>query len=185
MPEQGPLTTIAGSVVQHVNAPPLQQNQERAVWGTMLLTASVYWANGFLAAKHLDFRDGVDFYWRALHAPREDSWPYYLWGGLMLFGLLWVWVGMRGSRAPRQIMTAFWSAAFAAAAGYALWDGWYLDDYPTVNWYLRGFYQAVVAGAAMSFWLAVRGTGPGAMRLIRRQIATQVTVFRLGRSRKF
>ena len=103
----------------------------------------------------------------------------------MLFGLLWVVIRVRGSRAPRQIMTAFWALAWTIAGSFALWNGWYLDGEPSVNWYLKGLYLMIAAGAAMLFWLAIRGTGPGAARLIQRQIISQVRVFRLGRQSDF
>ena len=175
---------IGEEMSQHLNATPLRQSQNRAVWGTALLTAGAY-AAWTLLIKHSGFWESERFYLRSLHQPWEDSWPYYLWGGAMLFGLLWVVVGVRGSRAPRQIMTGVWAAAWTAAGCAALWYGWYIDDYPVANWLLKGLYLMIVTGAAMLCWLAMRGTGPGAVRLIQRQIVRQAVVFRVGRRRSF
>ena len=38
---------------RHLNAPPLRQNQDRAVWGTALLTGGVYVANSFMVSGHI------------------------------------------------------------------------------------------------------------------------------------
>jgi hypothetical protein len=85
---------------------------------------------------------------------------------VILFGLLWVMVGVRGSRGPRDTMVAFWSVAWVAGSGAALWYGWYLDDYPVVNWFLKGIYLMLVTSSVMSLYLSLRGTGTGAVRLI-------------------
>ena len=103
----------------------------------------------------------------------------------MLFGLLWVVVGVRNSRAPRQVMTAFWALAWAIFGGAALWNDWYFDGWPEVDWFLKGIYLMIVTGALMLFWLAVRGQGRGAAHLVAGWIATQARVFRLGRRRTF
>jgi hypothetical protein len=176
---------IGEEMVQHLNAPPLRQNQDRAVWGIALLTGGAYVAYTFMVIERAGFWEAERLYLRALHAPWENCWPFYLWGGAMLFGLLWVMVGVRGSRAPRQIMTGFWAMAWTVFGGAALWYGWYIDEYPVVNWFLKGLYLMIVTGAAMLCWLAMRGTGPGAVRLIQQQIARQAKVFRLGRKRSF
>ena len=176
---------IGEEMNRHFNAPPLRQNQDRAVWGTAILTGGAYLANAFLLDERAGFWRGMHIYFHMLGAIWADSWPYYVWTGAMLFGLLWVYVGIRNSRAPRQIMTGFWGAAWAALGCAGLWYGWYIDDYPTVNWFLKGIYLMIATGAGMLFWLAMRGTGPGAMRLIQQQIARQAKVFRLGRRRSF
>jgi hypothetical protein len=176
---------IGHEMQQHLNASPLRQSQNRAVWGTAALTFGAYVGHTFLLTERIDFWRGVHVYFRTLHAAWDTSWPYYVWGGAMLFGLLWLVIGIRGSRAPRQIMTAFWALAWAVAASAAWWNEWYFGDWPTVDWFLKGLYLTFMAGSLMLFWLAMRGAGPGAVRLIQQQIARQAKVFRTCRKRSF
>jgi clan AA aspartic protease (TIGR02281 family) len=122
-----------------------------------------YWRVSFWRARHL--------YVYALHMPWGDSWPYYVWTGTMLLGLLWVVIGVRRSRAPRKPMTACWALAWAILGGAALWNQWYIDDWLVVNWFLTGLYLMTLTGALMLFWLAVRGIGSGAVgRNLRRRL---------------
>jgi hypothetical protein len=177
---------IGEEIAQHLNAPPLRKNQNRAVWGTMFLTFGVYVGYSFyLIGRAASLPELVRGYFRALHAPLDDSWAFYAWGAVMLFSLLWIAVGLRGSRGPRDIMGAFWAFVWLAVFAAALWYGWYLDDSPLVDWFLKGFYIAFVAMAAMHVFLCVRGPGRGAAHLVQQQIAQQSRRFRIGRRRSF
>ena len=69
---------------------------------------------------------------------------------------------MRGQ--PRDIMAAFWSLVWIAGAGAALWFGWYLDDFPMVNCFLRGGFIMAIASSLLSLFLALRGPGRGRHR---------------------
>jgi len=161
------------------------RNQNRAVWGSALLAGCIYFAWSVQQSFRASWADLVRIYFGALHEPIETTWAFYAWGGGMLFGLLWVTVGLRGSRGPRDIMGAFWSLAWLALFASALWYGWYVDGYPGVNWWLKGFYIAFCTMAAMHLFLCVRGPGRGAVRLVQQQIAQQAKTFRLGRRRSF
>ena len=177
---------IGQGIAEHVNAPPLQKNKNRVIWGTWLVTFGCYVAYTLkMANRNIGTIDLVRVYFRILHEPLDQSWPFYAWGGVMLFGLLWVTVGMRGSRGPRDTMMAFWSLASLAIFGAALWYRWYPDDYPTVDWFLQGFYIAGATSSVMALFVSVRGPGRSAARLIQQQIVRQSRIFRLGRRKSF
>jgi hypothetical protein len=176
---------ISQGIAEHVNATPQRKNQNRAEWGTGLLAGNAYVAHTFLLVEYTSLAEAVRVYFGVLHEPLATSWPFYAWGGVMLFGLLWVVVGVRGSRAPREIMMAFWALFRIALAGAALWYGWYLVDYPVVNWFLEGIYIMILSSSAMLLYICLRGTGRGAVRLIQQQIVWQARIFRIGRQRSF
>jgi hypothetical protein len=176
---------IGDEIAQHVNAPPQRKNQNRAEWGVGLLAGGAYIAWTAALAEHAGPVALAQFYIRSLQGPLDASWPFYAWSAVMLFALLWVVVGVRGSRAPRDIMMAFWALFRIGLAGAALWYGWYFDGYPVVNWFLMGIYIMVVSSSAMLLYLALRGTGRGAVQIIQQQIARQARIFRVGRPRSF
>jgi Ni,Fe-hydrogenase I cytochrome b subunit len=174
---------IGQEMAQHLNAPPLRRNQNRAVWGTLLIAGGTYVGYSYVQGISLD--EAVHGYIGVLHRPFDESWPFYAWGAAMLFGLLWVVVGVRGSRGPRDTMATFWSLAWLAGASAALWNGWYTADYPGLNWFLRGGYIMAIAGALMMFFLVVRGSGRGAAHSVQTHISTTARFFRIGRRRSF
>ena len=162
-----------------------QKNRKRASWGVGLLAAGIYVAKYktryfYPATPDLLVKSYLD----DLNRPLASSWPSYAWGAVMLFGLLWVVVGLLGSRAPRDIMGAFWALVRIGVAGGALWYPAYLGD-RSYDWWLQGLYITVLASSLMALLLCVRGTGPGAVRLIQEQIARQARTFRIGRRRSF
>lgn len=187
--QKGPLTILAEplgqAMAEHANAPPLRKNQNRAEWGAGLLAGGIYVAHSFLLDAHVGLVEGVPIYLHTLHASLDNSWPFFTWGAVMLFALLWITVGVRGSRAPRDIMLAFWALFRIVLAGVALWRGWYFDGYPAVNWFLMGIYIMVAGSSAMLLYICLRGTGRGAVRLVQQQIARQAKTYRLGRRRSF
>ncbi|MBV9825334.1 MAG: hypothetical protein JO001_06635 [Alphaproteobacteria bacterium] len=176
---------ISDGIAQHINAPPQRKNQNRAEWGAGLLAGGAYVAWTAARVEHAGPIALVQFYIRSLQQSFDASWPFYAWGAVMLFALLWVVVGVRGSRAPRDIMMAFWALFRIVFAGVALWCGWYFDGYPLVNWCLMGIYIMVASSSAMLLYLTLRGTGSGAVQLVQRQIARQSRIFRIGRRRVF
>lgn len=186
---KGPLSAIAEPLAQmaaeHLNAPPQRRNQNRAEWGAGLLAGGAYVAWTAAVGKHASLSGLVAFYIRSLQEPIDASWPFYAWGAVMLFALLWVVVGVRGSRGPRDTMMAFWALFRIVLAVVALSRGWYFDGYPVVNWFLMGIYIMVVSSSAMLLYLALRGTGRGAVQLVQQQIARQSRIFRIGRRRSF
>lgn len=177
--------SISQEIGAHINAPPQRRNQNRAEWGAGWLAAGIYAAWPFVWRNRTSPAELVQFYIRALHRPLDDSWPFYAWGAVMLFAMLWVAVGVRGSRGARDIMVAFWALFRIALAGVALWSGWYIDGYPVVNWFLKGFYIWVAGSSAMLLFVAMRGPGRGAVPLVQRHISQQTRTFRVGRRRTF
>ena len=163
---------IGQEIARHFQAPPLHRNQNRAFWGTGLLAFGGYFGHAFyLADRAHSLPEVVGDYVRLLHAPFGISWPFYAWGAAMPFGLLWVTIGVRGARGPREIMGAFWSAAWAGLLGVALWFGWYPDDIPVLSWWLKGFYIAAFSAALMHFFLSARGLPGNARRMVEADIA--------------
>jgi len=175
---------VSGGIAEHINAPPLRKNQNRANWGAGLLAGGVYLAYSYVQG--INLKEAIDGYLGALRRPFDDSWPFYAWGAAILFSLLWIMVGVRGTRGqPRDIMVAFWSLVWIAGAGAALWFGWYLDDFPVVNWFLKGGYIMAIASSLLSLFLALRGPGTGAAHAVRTHIFSQARFFRIGRRRTF
>jgi hypothetical protein len=101
----------------------------------------------------------------------------------MLLGLLWLMVGLKGSRAPRDTMMAVWAALRVGAFAAALWC--YPGVDPQGDWLVQGVIITLLASSLMSLYLAMRGTGGGAVQLVQQQIARQTKIFRVGRKRKF
>ena len=82
---------------------------------------------------------------------------------------------------------AFWALFRIALAGAALWRGWYLDDYPVVNWFLEGIYIMVVSSSVMLLYIFLRGTGGGAAQVVQKWGISGLRSgsFRIGRRRSF
>lgn len=175
---------LGEAIATHINAPPLRKNQERAIWGTWLLAAGVYDTHDFIARYDIDIaRTGAAF----VRDPQATAavlggW-FIAWCALMLFGCLWIVVGVRNARAPREGMAAFWSIVFAGVMSAALWRGWYLDDIPAVNWYLGGFYIASLAASLMALFVFMRGAGGAARQTVQRHIGQNEVVWRSDRRR--
>ena len=162
----------------------VDKNRKRAIWGTGLLVAGVYLIHAMQVNTGNSLPELARFFVRGTQLPLPASLIFYGFAAVMLFGLLWVWVGLRGSRGPRHIMMAFWALVRIGLAGAALWYGWYLND-PDLDPWLQGFYVIVLAASLMALYLATRGTGTGAVRLIQQQIVRQARIFRIGRRRSF
>jgi FtsH-binding integral membrane protein len=175
--------TVVRPVAKHLAAPPVEKNRNRAIWGTRLVVACLCLAYGAWIETGYSVTSLARSYWRMLHAAPEDSWPVYGWTAAMLLGLLWLSVGVKGSRGPRDVMMAFWAMLRVAIFAGALW--WYPAIDPKSDWLIQGVVVTLLASSLMSLYLALRGTGTGAVRLIQQQILRQAKRFRLGRQRKF
>jgi hypothetical protein len=180
---QGINETVVQPITKHLAAPPLQKNRNRAVWGTRLIVAGICLAHvGWMASN-----DSVvllaHFYWHGLHLSLDQSWPVYGWTAGMLLGLVWLLVGLKGSRAPRDVMMALWAMVRVAAFAAALW--WYPGVDPQGDWLIQSVIITLLASSLMSLYLAMRGTGSGAVQLVQQQITRQQRIFRIGRRRSF
>lgn len=175
---------ISQAIGDHINAPPLRQNLNRAEWGAGLVAGGAY--VGYSYVQGVSLAEAVQGYIGVLHRPFDESWPFYAWGAAVLLGLLWVAVGVRGTRGlPRDTMIAFWALFRIGLAVAALWYGWYLDDYPVMNWFLKGIYIMVLSSSVMLLYLCLRGPGRGAAHAVQTHISSTARFFRLGRRRSF
>jgi hypothetical protein len=161
-----------------------EKARKRVSWGAGLLSAGAYIAYTTWWSNYAGMSGLVRHYTRALHAPLVDSWTVYGWSAAMLFGLLWVVVGVRGARGPRHVMGTFWALARVGVAGWALYDRWYVDDRSIDPW-LQGGYVTLLGSSSMLFFVCARGSGQRAVRLVQQQIAQQMKTFRVGRPRSF
>ena len=175
--------TVVRPITKHLAAPPVEKNRNRAVWGTRLVVSGVCLAYAVWTETSYSLTDLARFYFRGLHAPIETSWPLYAWGAAMLLGLLWLSVGLKGSRAPRDTMMAFWALLRVVVFAGVLW--WYPATDPQGDRLIRGVIITLLASSLMSLYLALRGTGSGAVQLVQQQIVRQSRIFRLGRRRSF
>lgn len=169
---QGPLSAIgvpiAESIAEHQRLPPYEKNVARATLGAGLLT----WC-GYLAAA---FGDG---------ARQFSDVVLWVWAGCALLGLLWLAVGLRNARGPREMMAAFWSGAVVAVCGWLLWHEAYPSGWgPLGAFILKGCYLAMLTSCAVRFWLAVRGMPGDARKIVRQQIEENRVVWRSARRRR-
>ncbi|MGH6845929.1 MAG: hypothetical protein ACREC0_00395 [Methylocella sp.] len=83
-------------------------------------------------------------------------------------------------------MLAFWALIPVAVYGGLLWWGAYPPrDWLLTNYVLQGIYIAGVVGSLVRFWLAARGTGGGAVKMVERQMQRQSVKWRAGARRQF
>lgn len=177
---------LAQAMVDHANAPPVRKNQNRAIFGTWLLVAGGYLGHGVIAARNVDVgASAMQFAVHPITFSTELDWPVVAWGAVMLFALLLLAVGLRNARAPRDIMPIFWDLVWTGGFVAALYRGWYLDDRPAANFFLKGFYIASLAALLMSLFLSLRGPGRRASSLVEDQIERQSRPWRVGRRRQF
>src|ERR1700689_5907962 len=92
---QGPLSAIvapiAEAIAQHNALPPDEKNRARASGGAGLIAFCLF---ALIAAPRLVFSGLIVF---------------AIWAALAGLGALWLYVGVRASFGPRDIMAAFWS----------------------------------------------------------------------------
>lgn len=175
------LEPLAEAVAQHRAASPRDQNFTRASWGAFLLTGCAYTARYspiFLGDRFEAVMSAV------LSDPLHPPAALVVWIASCALGLLWLWIGVRGARGPRDVMTAFWAAVRMALVMCALLRHWYPprdwgDWIPLGNLVLRGVYFGSLAEGSMQFLLAARGPGGGsAQKMVRQQIAQNEIVWR-------
>jgi hypothetical protein len=155
---QGPLSAlvepIAEAIAQHNALPPDQKNRARASGGAGLIAFCLY---VLVTAPRLVF--GA---WLAVA----------IWAALLGFGGLWLYVGVRASVGPRDIMAAFWSAAGILFFLVLMSVGAYLpNDWIVANFLLKGFYISFAASCGMRLYLAVRGLPGDSLEQVRTQQA--------------
>jgi hypothetical protein len=155
---QGPLSAIAApiaeAIVQHRALPPDQKNRARASAGAGIITFCLY---ALITAPHVLF----------------GAWlAFAIWAALLGFGALWLYVGVRASVGPRDIMAAFWSGAgILFFLGLMIFGAYLPGDWLVINFLLKGFYIGSTASSAMRLWLAVRGMPSGQLDDVRAQQA--------------
>jgi hypothetical protein len=141
---QGPIsalvTPIAEAIQQHNALPPDQKNRARASGGAGLIAFCLY---ALITVPGMIF--GA---WMA----------FAIWAALLGFGALWLYVGIRASIGPRDIMAAFLSGvAILFFIGLMVFGAYLPDDWLLMNFLLKGLYIGSAAASAMKLWLAVRG----------------------------
>lgn len=185
--QKGFLTAIAEplaeAAAQHRASSPRDKSFTRAGGGAFLLTCCAYaavWSPVFLG-------DRFDTLIAAfLRSPMHPPVSLLVWAGVTAFGLLWLWVGVRGARGPRDVMAAFWAAVRVALFGCALGLQWYLprdwgDLVPLANLVLHGLYLGLLAEGAVHFLLAMRGMPGDAQKNVRQHIEQNQVVWRSAR----
>jgi len=155
---QGPIsaivTPIAEAIQQHNALPPDQKNRARAAGGAGLIAFCLY---VLVTAPRLVFGAWI---------------ACAIWAALLGFGGLWLFVGVRASIGPRDIMAAFWSAAGILFFLVLMSIGAYLpNDWVVANFLLKGVYIGFVASCAMRLYLAVRGMPGDSLEQVRTQQA--------------
>ncbi len=151
-PEGGLLTMlvrpVTDSIREHAALPPLQKNIKRAASGTTMVSFCAYLALGTAGA------------WDKLP-------PLFLvgWAACTGFGLLWIAVGVHGSRGTVDIMGAFWAVVAGVGFGCLLvwrvylpadWGVWGGSN-SLGGFLLRGMYLSAMASSAMRCWCNLRG----------------------------
>lgn len=171
---RGPLSAIAGAVVdpinQHCSLPP----DQKALASVSLAAHAVGWCaylcplfktGPFALAVLL----GVAFFGQG----HEPDWrlPVGAWGGLTAVSVLWLSAVWRRAQwfARGQYGTAFGRLLLAAALAALLWFRVWPDDWPLAAIILKGFYIAWLSSAVARFLLAAQlFDGGSAERIIRR-----------------
>lgn len=174
---------LAEAAARHQAASPRDKSFTRAGGGAFLLTCCAYtavWSPVFLGGS---FDALVAAF---LRAPTHPPVALMVWTAAAAFGLLWLVVGLRGARGPRDVMAAFWAAVRVALFGCALGLQWYLprdwgDLVPLANLVLRGIYLGLLAEGAVHFLLAVRGMPGDAQKNVRQHIEQNQVVWRSAR----
>jgi hypothetical protein len=153
---QGPFSAVGVPVAEawqrHQNAPPHIKKDNTAYVGGLIVGAA-----GYIA---------VTLGLQARSFPREYVIGY---AAITCIGLVMVASGSRESRGmPRDLFLAFRAIAIPVAGYIAminivpeLWD----------LYLVRLFTVAVATGNAVRFWLAIRGTGGDARKLVKQDIA--------------
>jgi MFS family permease len=158
----GPLSALAAPIgeqlSQHQSLPPNKQAGNRAYLGAFLLGACGYVA--------------VTLGPEAARYPDDWKLGFAVVAG---FGLLLLVTGWRGARGGRDIVLAFFAVAVPLGGFLAVlnWAPQVLEFYPA-----RAFCVAIASANVVRFWLAVRGPGGDAQKIVHRQIAQNEITWR-------
>jgi hypothetical protein len=155
---EGPISAIvapiAEAIAQHNALPPDQKNRARASGGAGLIAFCLY---SLITAPHLVFSELI---------------VLAIWAGLAGFGALWLYVGVRASFGPRDIMAAFWSGVgILFFLGLMVFGAYPPNNWLMTNFLLKGLYIGSAAASAMRLYLAVRGMPGGSLEQVRAQQA--------------
>jgi hypothetical protein len=130
-----------------------------------LIAAGVYAVHDFIARYDIDVRKLVAGFADDPQRTASDvGTPFLVWCGMIVFGCLWVTVGLPNSRGRRDVMEIFWQLCVAGGCAYALASNAYLDGVPTANWYLKLVYISTLCSSLMALFIFARGPGGAAMR---------------------
>ena len=154
----GPISAIvapiAEAIAQHNALPPDQKNRARASGGAGLISFCLY---ALITAPRLVFGGLI---------------VLAIWAALAAFGALWLYVGVRASIGPRDIMAAFWSGVgILFFLGLMVFGAYLPNDWLLTNFLLKGLYIGSAAASAMRLYLAVRGMPGGSLEQVRAQQA--------------
>jgi hypothetical protein len=164
---QGPLSFIGQEMQRHAALPPPQKAFARTSYGSLLLFACAYTA----------YTLGTD----ALHQYP----PTWLLGyaATVCFSLMLFIVGLRGPRMPADVMTYFWSLAWAVAfAAGSWWLAVYQPDWWD-NAFVRGFCLSFACAQGLEFLLLLRPAAGNAEKIIQQQIDRTAINWRPARRR--
>lgn len=182
---------VAQSIDHHNKLPPREKNLARAGGGAGLIAGCTYTAAVYIPTFGSHFAAVAQhFLSDPLDAPRSLQISVAAWSAVLGFGLLWFYVGVRGSRGPRDVMATFW--AMVRAGIWAALLGWkiYLpSDWGTWitlgNLIIRGFYIAALVESLTFLVLLLRGRGTSAAALVAKQIQQTTVAWRTGARPKF
>ena len=155
---EGPISAIvapiADAIAQHNALPPDEKNRARASGGAGLIAFCLY---ALITAPRLVFGGLIVF---------------VIWAALAAFGALWLYVGVRASFGPRDIMAAFWSGVgILFFLGLMVFGAYLPNAWLLANFLLKGLYIGSAAASAMRLYLAVRGMPGGSLEQVRAQQA--------------
>jgi uncharacterized membrane protein YhhN len=153
---QGPLSAFVSPFAEahadYRKLPLNERNGVRASWGAFLIALCSYIA--MTLGPH------------ASRYPQEWKLAYAAVAGV---GLLLFVIGMRGSRGCERDPLAAIFAVVLPVGGWIALTTW-LPEWRT-DFYVRGFFVAYAAANAVRFFLAIRGGGGNAQKIVHQQIA--------------
>lgn len=161
---------ISAPFERHAAASPYQKNVNRATWGAGLLSWCIYpvaMAGGVGGADELPL------------------WFLAAYGGAVLLALLWLGVGLAGTRGARDLMLAVWSAVIASGCAALLFYAVYPDWGPLAAFLIKGSYFGLLASSAVRCWVGLGLAGGSARRMVTRHIGQHAPLFRPARRRRF
>jgi hypothetical protein len=148
----GPLSAVAGALVEHDRLTPPQQNIAHAGTAAELLTCC---------------------YWLAPFFEHRSGTPFIAWAAVSGAGMLWLLAALLTSRGqPRDFSIMVRALVFGGIFGALLWVEAYPDWGPLGVYLVQGFYWSLVAIHTARFIVAAQLLsfgGGNALRIIDRQ----------------